>query len=101
MPMPSAHIQELSCAVVAPAALAAWNTMAAELVYPTNTAMNPAEMAESLNQLRTGNPVENASDRAVYPPEFHKAWFSMKYGRHPTIGRLDRAAQGADAFVMS
>jgi len=41
--MPSAHIHELICAGVAPAASAAWKTMAAELVKPTRTVTKPAE----------------------------------------------------------
>src|SRR5258706_16098521 len=46
MPSPSAHIQELICAAVAPSAVAAWNTMATELVNPTSTATKPAVTAD-------------------------------------------------------
>jgi len=47
IPKPSAMIQEPICAGVAPAAAAAWNTMAAELVKPTRTAMKPATIGGS------------------------------------------------------
>ena len=46
MPTPSAHIHELICAGVAPSAVAAWNTIATELVKPTSTATKPALAAE-------------------------------------------------------
>jgi hypothetical protein len=48
MPNPRAHIHEVICAGVAPNACAAWNTMATELVNPTNTATNPAVAADTL-----------------------------------------------------
>lgn len=41
--IPSDHIQELISAWLAPAAAAAWKTMAAELVKPTSTVTKPAE----------------------------------------------------------
>src|SRR5690606_12761812 len=46
IPRPSAHIQEVICAGVAPSAEAAWNTIATELLYPTSTATKPATMAD-------------------------------------------------------
>ena len=46
MPRPSAHIQELISAGVAPSAVAAWKTMATELVKPTSTATKPAAAAD-------------------------------------------------------
>ena len=48
MPSPSAHIQDVICAGVAPNACAAWNTMATELVKPTSTATKPAVAADRL-----------------------------------------------------
>jgi hypothetical protein len=42
MPSPKAHIHELICAGVAPKLVAAWKTMATELVKPTSTATKPA-----------------------------------------------------------
>ena len=47
MPRPSAHIHELICAGVAPSAVAAWKTIATELVKPTSTATKPAVAAGS------------------------------------------------------
>ena len=52
IPSPSAHIQEVICAGVAPNACAAWNTMATELVNPTSTATNPAVNADRLRSLK-------------------------------------------------
>ena len=52
MPSPSAHIQEVICAGVAWNACAAWNTMATELVNPTNTATKPAVNADRLRSLK-------------------------------------------------
>jgi hypothetical protein len=52
MPRPSAHIQEVICAGVAPNACAAWNTMATELVKPTSTATKPAVKADRLRSLK-------------------------------------------------
>ena len=46
MPRPSAHIHELVCAGDAPSAVAAWNTIATELVKPTSTATKPAVAAD-------------------------------------------------------
>src|SRR6516164_3663407 len=46
VPTPSAHIQDVVCAGVAPSACAAWNTIATELVKPTRTAMKPATTAD-------------------------------------------------------
>lgn len=43
---PSAKSHELISAGDAPAAVAAWNTMAAELVKPMSTATNPAAILE-------------------------------------------------------
>ena len=40
--VPKAKTQELISAGVAPAAVAAWNTMATELVNPTKTPTKPA-----------------------------------------------------------
>ena len=51
MPIPRAHNQEAISAGEAPAACAASKIMAAELVYPTNTAINPAETCAGENQL--------------------------------------------------
>ena len=48
IPRLSAHIQELICAGVAPKACAAWNTIATELVNPTNTATKPALTVDRL-----------------------------------------------------
>ena len=42
MPRPSAQIQDVACAGVAPKAAAAWKTMTTELVKPTSTATKPA-----------------------------------------------------------
>ena len=53
MPRPSAHIHELICAGVAPSAVAAWNTIATELVKPTSTATKPAVAAESEKSRKT------------------------------------------------
>src|SRR5262245_61693771 len=47
MPRPSAHIHELIWAGVAPSAVAAWKTIATELVKPTSTATKPAVAAGS------------------------------------------------------
>ena len=52
MPRPSAHIQDVICAGVAPNAWAAWNTMATELVKPTSTATKPATAVERLRSLK-------------------------------------------------
>ena len=52
MPRPSAHIHEVICAGVAWKACAAWNTMATELVNPTNTATKPAVKADRLRSLK-------------------------------------------------
>ncbi|MNT85433.1 hypothetical protein D3C72_2256000 [compost metagenome] len=52
MPSPSAHIQDVICAGVAPNACAAWKTMATELVKPTNTATKPAVAADRLRSLK-------------------------------------------------
>ena len=52
MPKPSAHIHEVTCAGVAWKACAAWNTMATELVNPTNTATKPAVKADRLRSLK-------------------------------------------------
>ena len=50
MPRPSAHIQEVVCAGVAPSACAAAKTMTTELVKPTSTATKPATMATCLSR---------------------------------------------------
>ena len=52
MPMPKAHIQDATMSGVAPSASAAWNTIATELVKPTNTATKPAVKAERLRSLK-------------------------------------------------
>jgi len=52
MPRPSAHIQDVICAGVAPNARAAWKTMATELVKPTSTATKPATAVERLRSLK-------------------------------------------------
>ena len=44
MAKPKAHSQLSICAAVAPAAVAACMMMTTELVYPTKTAVKPAEM---------------------------------------------------------
>ena len=46
------HIHELICAGVAPSAVAAWNTIATELVKPTSTATKPAVNAAALRSLK-------------------------------------------------
>lgn len=46
MPMPSAQIQEVVWASVAPSCWVAWKMMATELVKPTSTATKPATVAE-------------------------------------------------------
>ena len=52
IPRPSAQIQEVIWAGVAPNPWAAWNTMATELVKPTNTATKPATKADRLISLK-------------------------------------------------
>ena len=68
MPSPSAHIQEVICAGVAPKACAAWNTMATELVKPTSTATKPAVAAERLRSLKNG--IGRFSPRCIAPQAF-------------------------------
>ncbi len=65
MPRPSAHIQELICAGVAPSAVAAWNTMATELVNPTSTATNPAVAAETETSRTKDMPAPPSTRRAA------------------------------------
>ena len=54
IPRPNAHIHELICAGVAPSPVAAWNTMATELVKPTRTATKPAVVADTEMSLKRG-----------------------------------------------
>lgn len=61
MPIPRAHSQDAISAGEAPAARAASKTMAAELVYPTSTAIKPADTCAGENQLAMRLPTIGSS----------------------------------------
>jgi len=50
----TAECDELNCAGVAPSAVAAWNTIATELVKPTSIATKPAVQADKDRSLLIG-----------------------------------------------